>query len=900
VDVDRYERIIAAARAAAATGSPERGIALFAEAEALWRGDVLVDFAYDDFAQPTIARLTELRLEAIEERLELEIAAGNVDDGIIVLDALVAAHPLRERLRGQLMVALYRAGRQADALRVLQEGRQILADELGLEPGPELRRLEAAILAQDASLDAALPSGTHVSRTKRRGAIPEALTPLVGRDGERRELMRVTADQRFISLVGPGGVGKTRLALEVARAMAGSLAGGGYLVELAPVGDPAAVPAAIASAVDVPDPQLLTDMIGDRDMVIVFDNCEHVIDAAATAAEDLLRHCPGVRLLATSREALRVAGETVWPVPPLAPDDAAQLFVARAHAAGAALEASEDVGALIADICARLDGLPLAIELAAARTRALPLRQISVRLNDRFRLLTGGSRTALPRQQTLAAVVDWSYELLFDAEQRVFERLSVFPGGCDLATAEVICRDETLAAEDIADLVQALVDKSLLVAQPSIDSVRFTQLQTLSQYGHEKLTARGDARRTRDAMASHFARLCAESKAAFTGARQRDWLQAVTQEQDNLRAALEWAVANDDAETALVIAGGASWPHWLTGTAAEGTRWLDDAFACTGPASDQTSALALTGRGLLRFVSGDIGAADRDLREALETFRRLDDRAGQAFTLSFYAETARLAGRVDEARQRRRHALDLYIGAPDDDFVVGARAYSEAVLAMLDEDHVAAERHYRSAADGFRLSDRPVMLAMTLGILADFDERHGRYEVAVGELEEAIQLAEEVGMRGFVGSLYSRLAWSLLEEGDVARAEVMIQHALDAGRRLRSPHILFLANAGWALLHRVQGRNRDAAIAARDALLIHETEGVSRMRNRIDPDFEIASVLAVCHTVLAVVAIEEGDPERGAERLAEADRLRSSVGAQVPKFQVSDIERARGASSLAE
>jgi predicted ATPase len=879
---------------------PERALALFAEAESLWRGAVLVDFAYEEFAQPTIARFNELRLEAIEERVEIEIALGNVDDGIIELEALVAAQPLRERLRGQLMVALYRAGRQADALRTFQEGRRILADELGLEPGPELRRLEAAILAHDASLDAPALSAVPVHRARRRAAIPEALTPLVGRDDEQRELLRVTADQRFISLIGPGGVGKTRLALEVARAIASSLVGGGYLVEFAPVGDPAAVPAAIASAVDVPDPQLLTEMIGDREMVIVFDNCEHVIGAAAAAAEDLLRHCPGVRLLTTSRESLRVAGETVWPVPPLAPDDATQLFVARARAAGAALDSSEEVGPLIADICARLDGLPLAIELAAARTRALPLRQISARLNDRFRLLTGGSRTALPRQQTLAAVVDWSYELLFDDEQRVFERLSVFPGGCDLATAEAVCADDTLAVDDIADLVQALVDKSLLVAQPSHDAVRFTQLQTLSQYGHQKLTARGDARRTRDAMAAHFARLCEESKAAFTGSRQREWLRAVTQEQDNLRGALEWAIANDDPETALVIAGGASWPHWLTGTATEGTRWLDDAFACAGSARDQTMALALAGRGLLRVVAGNIAAADCDLHEALETFRRLDDAAGQAFTLSFYAETARLAGRVDEARQRRRQSLDLYLDAPDDDFVVGARAYSEAILAMLDDDHVAAERHYRSAADGFRVSDRPVMLAITLGILADFDERHCRYRAAVDELQEAVELAEEVGMRGFVGSLYSRLAWSLLEEGDVTGAEAMIQHALDAGRRLRSPHILFLANAGSALVHRVRGRNRDAATAAHAALVLHDTEGVSRVRNRIDPDFEIASVLAVCHTVLAVVAVEEGDPEQGAERLAQADRLRSNVGAPVPKFQVEDLERARAAVSLAE
>jgi len=362
-------------------------------------------------------------------------------------------------------------------------------------------------------------------------------------------------------------------------------------------------------------------------------------------------------------------------------------------------------------------------------------------------------------------------------------------------------------------------------------------LQTLSQYGHEKLAARGDAKRMRDTMAAYFAELAARGKAAFSGPTQRGWLRTVTQEQDNLRAALEWAVANDDGEAALVIAGGASWSHWLTGTAAEGTRWLDDAFACGGPVTDETRALALAGRGLLRLIAGAIPAADEDLREAFEIFQDHDDGAGLAFTLSFYAEMARMAGKLDDARTRRHQLLDLYLSAPDDEFVVGARAYSEAILAMLDGNLATAEQHYRSAANGFRASDRPVMLSITLGVLADFDERHGEYRAAVDELEEAVALAEQVGMRGFVGSLYSRLAWSLLEEGDTQRAELMIEHAFQAGRRLRSPHILFLAHAGSALLHRIQGRNDDAATDANAALLIHEEEGPSRFRNRIDPDF---------------------------------------------------------------
>jgi tetratricopeptide (TPR) repeat protein len=235
----------------------------------------------------------------------------------------------------------------------------------------------------------------------------------------------------------------------------------------------------------------------------------------------------------------------------------------------------------------------------------------------------------------------------------------------------------------------------------------------------------------------------------------------------------------------------------------------------------------------------------------------------------------------------------MYLGEPDDPFVLGARAYSHAILAMLDGNLEAAERHYRAAAERFAVSDRPVMCAMALGILADFDERAGRYAAAIEELDAAVALAEELGMRGFVGSLYSRLAWSLLQAGDADRAEIMNRHALEAGRRLRSPHILFLAFAGSALLHRRNGRNQEAVAAASEALRIHDAEGPSRLRNRIDPDFEIASVIAACCTVLGVVAVEEGDGAIGAEMLDRADCVRKEVGAPVPSFQRDDLDRAQ-------
>jgi predicted ATPase/DNA-binding SARP family transcriptional activator len=894
IDVFRHEQLVAAARAAVVEGDLRQAAALLTEADALWRGDPLADFTYDDFAAGAITRLSELRLTLIEERLDIELQLGRHQGTVAELDELVATYPLRERLRGLLMLALYRAGRQADALRVFQDGRRVLGEELGLEPGHELRALEAAILAQDRSLDGPAIAERETNAAPH-SAIPEALTPLVGRDAELRDLMDLLVEDRFVTLVGPGGVGKTRLALEVARVVSTDLEFGGCLVELAPVGDPAGVRAAIAAALAWPDPSRLTDAIGDREMLIVLDNCEHVISTAAEVAEDLLRHCPALRLLATSREGLRVGGETIWPVPPLAADDAVSLFVARANAAGALLELSDDQRSLITDICVRLDGLPLAIELAAARTRAFPLPQISVRLNDRFRLLTGGSRTALARQQTLRAVVDWSYELLFDDEQRVFERLSVFPGGCDLATAEAICADDAIAEADLADHLHALVDKSLLIAVPTGDELRYAQLQTLAEYGMERLNERGDAVRIRDAMARHYAELCAQSAFAYSGDGQRAWLTAIDREHDNLRAALEWAVANDDAETAMTIAGGTSWPHWLAGMVIEGKRWLDLAFACEGEgaADERTRALALTGRGLLDFLAGATEHSDEDLVAALEIFERHDDDRSTVLANSFYAEQANARGDRAEARRRRLAILDFYGKSPNDSFAIAAREYSQGKLAVLDGDLVDAEVHFRAAAEGFARIDRPVMLSMTLDVVAEFDERSGDYAAAGRALDTAIATNEACGLRGFTGSLFARRGWVLLHEGELVRAEAMYQRALEGARRLGNAPVMVLALTGMAVLHRLHGHDSDATAAATEALQLFRAGHSRRFRNRVDPTHDLPVAVAACNVVLAAIAAEGNEPERAAGLLGLAERQRADAGAEVPSFLHDDEHRAR-------
>jgi tetratricopeptide (TPR) repeat protein len=543
--------------------------------------------------------------------------------------------------------------------------------------------------------------------------------------------------------------------------------------------------------------------------------------------------------------------------------------------------------------------LPLAIELAAARTRAFPVKQLASRLDDRFRLLTGGSRTALPRQQTLRAVVDWSYELLFADEQRLFERLSVFPGGCDLATAEAVCSDDELPVDEIADLIHALVEKSLVGTVAAGDQLRYTQLQTLAHYGHEKLIERGDVARIRDAMAAHYARLCCQSAAAFIGDHQRAWLTAMNQEHDNLRAALEWAAATHDAETAIIIAGGASWPHWLGGTVIEGRRWLDDAFAIGGEVSEATRGLGLVGRGLINFLTGKPDGSDASLEEALVIFRGLNDLPGIVLAHTFYAEFAAALGDIDEARRRRRAILDLYLGLPEDPFVIAVRSWAQAKLAALNDNLVAAEKYYREAAEGFGRIDRPVMYSIALGMVADFDERAGNYGAAIDALEAAIQTNTDLGLRGLTGNTRARLGWLLLLEGQTERAEAAYRDALELGRWLRNDSVVFLALTGTAALHRLEGRIAPASAAATEALGIYHASDSHVFRNRIDEDSEWRAAAATCCEVLGIIAANAGEAEEAAKMLGHADRLRRDVEVPVPIFHRRDVMQAQDAASAA-
>jgi tetratricopeptide (TPR) repeat protein len=347
-----------------------------------------------------------------------------------------------------------------------------------------------------------------------------------------------------------------------------------------------------------------------------------------------------------------------------------------------------------------------------------------------------------------------------------------------------------------------------------------------------------------------------------------------------------------------MIAGGASWPHWLTGMVVEGKRWLDDAFACGGEADERTRALALTGRGLLDFLAGATEHSDEDLEAALEVFERHEDVESMALAHSFYAEQAAVRGDLDEARRRRRVVLDFYGESPKDPFAVAARSYSLAKLAILDGDLDEAERHYRAATEGFGRLDRPVMNSMCLAMVADFDERAGDFPAAIKRLEAAIETNEAL-LGGFTGSLQARLGWVLLHDGRVGEAEAVYQRSLESARRVRHTMVLFQAQGGLAALYRLHRRDDAAAAAAAEALELYRADGFRRFRNRIDPKTDLLATAAVCCEVLAAIAAERDEPEQAATLLGQADRLRAESGVEVPAFQHDDVVRARDAAAEA-
>ncbi|MEU9998775.1 BTAD domain-containing putative transcriptional regulator [Streptomyces sp. NPDC050848] len=576
VDLYVFERLAAEGAEALAAGEAERAARLLDEALGLWRGPALADLPGRD-GDPLVVRADQRHAQARRDRLAATVALGRAATAVAPLEALAAEQPLDESVQALRIRALRAAGRGAEALRAYEEVRTVLADRLGTDPGSELRDLYAELLAGDVPT-AEPPPG-----------LPARLTSFVGRERELDALVAELERRRLVTLIGPGGVGKTRLALESADAGSRRWPDGVWSAELASVREESEVSAAVLTALGGRETQQwgaaprdalgrLVEHCGTRRLLLILDNCEHVIGAAAELAEVLLARCPGVSVLATSREPLGVPGEFVRPVEPLPQDKAVRLLADRGAAARSGFDPVDDPEAC-AEICRRLDGLPLAIELAAARLRVLSPRQVADRLDDRFRLLTSGARTVLPRQQTLRAVVDWSWELLTEPERAVLRRLSVFSGGCDLEAAEAVGPP----GDDTLDLLGSLVDKSLVVAAPGDDGgMRYRLLETVAEYAGERLDEAGDRGEAERRHLVHYRELARHADPALRGGGQPAWLSRLETEHGNVTAALRTAVDLGAEQEALCLVLSMSWFWQLRARQADARVW-SRAAAALGP-----------------------------------------------------------------------------------------------------------------------------------------------------------------------------------------------------------------------------------------------------------------------------------------------------------------------------
>ena len=789
LDAARFEQLVAEGRRLLAEGETVLASSVLGEALRLRRGEPLAEFAYADFANGERAHLEELTLVAIEARAETDLALGRHGELVDELETLCRQHPLREHLWELLILALYRAGRQAEALRAYSDARAHLIDELGLEPGPALRELEARVLAQDPSLALASPAPVREATSPRAaGNLRAPMGRFIGRGTEIEQVCEAVRACRLVTLTGPGGAGKTRLAVEAAAVLAEEHRDGAWLVELAGVTDPAGVAAAAAAALgaspSVPGWPLLpgspsevvAKQLAGRSLVVVIDNCEQVIDAAAALADALVGEVPGLRLITTSREALGVPGEVLVPVGALPLAAAVELFIDHARAVRPGFAPDDRTTPLVEDICRRLDGLPLAVELAAARLRALTVATVAERLHDRFRLLTRGARTAPPRQRTLRAVVDWSYELLFEDERRLFARLSVFVGGCELTAVEAVCADDRVPTGEVFDVMSRLVDKSLVTA-PVGDDARFTQLQTLWEYGRDRLEESHEADAVRANHAAYYLQMAVEAYQRLRGNTGPAWRDRLSSESRNLKAALDWYIAAGDPDAALSLASGIAWLWFIDGNFAEGARWLGDALRAEGERRPQVAATAKAWHGYCLGMSSGPAAGVLECEEAVAALRPAADPLRLAEALELWAAVLAFSNHFDQSLQALHEAKELldklengWLLATHDLVVAWVLLY----LGRLDDAEPAA----RSSLERFDLEGEVLLVVSPLNVLARIAEARGDLHGASVAYEAVIERCRATGQALEVPFILVALAALRARQGDDNAADGLYAEAI--------------------------------------------------------------------------------------------------------------------------
>jgi predicted ATPase/class 3 adenylate cyclase len=770
--------------------------------------------------------------------------------------------------------------------------------------------------------------------------LPLALTALIGREAEQGEVLALLSAARLVTLTGSGGVGKTRLALAVAAELVDQYPDGVWLVELAALAEDRLVPQTVLETLGTREeagrPLLatLTDHLHEKRVLLVLDNCEHLVAACAALAEAVVRRCPGVRVLATSREALAVAGEHRYRVPSLPVPDLAHrtpperlaeaaavaLFVARARERRADFALTAQNAQAIAAVCARLDGIPLAIELAAARVDSLGVEGIAARLDDRFRLLTGGPRSALPRQRTLRAALDWSYELLCAAEQLLLDRLSVFAGGWTLAAAEAICAGDGIAEWEVLDLLGSLVNKSLVQAEEAAGELRYGLLETVRQYGHERRAASGELARVRDRHLAWSLALAEEAAPHLQGAAdQVIWLERLGAEHDNVRAALRWARECGAAEEGLRLAGVLGYFWSLRGYLGEGRGWLEGALAAGAGAPAAVRATALAAAGDLAQWHGDFRQGVALFEESLALARAQGDTRRSAATLEGLAFVLERQGDYARATRVAEEALALSRALGDQAGMAAALSHLAVVAGSQGEYVRATSCHDESLALWRDVGSPPREVGYTLDSLAWMLDWRGAYAQAATLAEEALACWQDVGSQAGMGWAHMILGWSLLALGEERRATLVLEEGLalvrETGHFWGVPWALHLL--GWAAYRR--GEHERAATMQEQALAhfrqVHYRWGVAWVLGSLGyvlqardeygraatclneslalgREIDAQGLLAEALESMAWLTVATGQPERAARLGGAAEALRAALGAALHPVLHAGHERA--------
>ncbi len=786
--------------------------------------------------------------------------------------------------------------------------------DLGEHRFKDLGRSEQVFQLLHPALPAEFPPLKSLDNPALPNNLPQQTTSFIGREKQVEEVKDLLGRTRLLTLTGAGGSGKTRLSLQAAADLLDGEGDGVWLVELAALADPALVPQAVADVLGVKEQSgkaiqaSLVEWLRPKRLLLILDNCEHLVSACASLAAGLLRACPDVHLLASSREALNVSGEQAYRVPSLSlPDpkqtqtaeslsryEAVRLFTARAKAVRPAFIVTDANAPAVAGICRRLDGIPLAIEMAAARVRALSVEEINVRMDRQFHLLTGGTRTALPRQQTLRALIDWSYDLLTGNEKALLRRLSVFAGGWTLSAAERVCSGEGVEDSEVLDLLTGLVDKSLVVYEEGDDDVgRYRLLETVRQYARDRLKESGETEAVCSRSASWFLGLAEEAEPHLTGAEQASWLRRLETEHDNLRASLSWHEQTSeqsagDAEDGLRFAG-ALWRFWwVRGHYSEGRQWLGQALAratteaggrdgATGREASSGRAKALNGAGYLASQQGDAAAARALLEESLTLHRRLGDQWGIAFSINTLGDIA--IGQGDHVGGRALLEKGLTLRRQ-----VGDRwgiAYSLSILgdvATFQGDLARARALYEESLAIRRQMGHQTGIAYALFGLGRVARIQDDLAGARTLYEEGLTLWRQVGHQSGIADSLISLGDVAIRQGDLARAQALYEESLEFFRQVGDRGSVAFSLTRLGDLASLKGDYAAAWTLLAEGLTLHRQLGDQQG-------------IAECLDGMAGVARGQSQQSRAARLEGASSALRESIGSFRPPLDQENMEK---------